>query len=266
MSRSIKELAKEAAEHPEFISGIYNYCDRWCDRCVFTSRCANYHFSNDAEAYPECDEPASVASLEHLGGVFETTLTLLWELAEEEGIDLSDFDVEQAAIEAWHSEEEAAGHPCCRLSGEYAEQVDGWFGEAERLFLEKGEELQLSERLHLPDLDPLGEAVELRTAVEILRWYQHFIHVKLSWAVQSAQEERASGLPDIPNDSDGSAKIALIAMDRSVDAWVELRRQLPGEADRILDFLAILDRLGRLTEDAFPRARSFVRPGFDEVR
>jgi hypothetical protein len=24
------------------IVGIYNYCDRWCERCTFTSRCAVY--------------------------------------------------------------------------------------------------------------------------------------------------------------------------------------------------------------------------------
>jgi predicted protein tyrosine phosphatase len=27
------------ASDPKFIPGIYNYCDRWCERCPFTSRC-----------------------------------------------------------------------------------------------------------------------------------------------------------------------------------------------------------------------------------
>jgi hypothetical protein len=27
------------ASDPKFIPGIYNYCDRWCERCRFTSRC-----------------------------------------------------------------------------------------------------------------------------------------------------------------------------------------------------------------------------------
>jgi hypothetical protein len=22
------------------ISGIHNYCDRWCERCIYTSKCA----------------------------------------------------------------------------------------------------------------------------------------------------------------------------------------------------------------------------------
>ena len=32
----------ELAQNPDFISGIYNYCDRWCERCQFTSRCFLY--------------------------------------------------------------------------------------------------------------------------------------------------------------------------------------------------------------------------------
>ena len=30
----------ELAEDPRFIEGIYNYCDRWCERCAFTERCS----------------------------------------------------------------------------------------------------------------------------------------------------------------------------------------------------------------------------------
>ena len=36
--RSLKELAGD----PQFISGVYNYCDRWCERCPLTSRCFVY--------------------------------------------------------------------------------------------------------------------------------------------------------------------------------------------------------------------------------
>ena len=36
--RSLKELACD----PRFISGIHNYCDRWCERCPLTSRCLGY--------------------------------------------------------------------------------------------------------------------------------------------------------------------------------------------------------------------------------
>src|SRR6185436_7330771 len=26
----------------QLIAGIYNYCDRWCERCSFTTRCRNF--------------------------------------------------------------------------------------------------------------------------------------------------------------------------------------------------------------------------------
>lgn len=27
-----------------YIKGIYNYCDRWCEKCAFTSRCCSFAF------------------------------------------------------------------------------------------------------------------------------------------------------------------------------------------------------------------------------
>ena len=67
-----------------------------------------------------------------------------------------------------------------------------------------------------------------------------------------------------PKDSDGSAKIALIAMDRSISAWAGLREALGDEADGILDLLASLTKLRSAAEGVFPKARAFVRPGFDQ--
>ena len=33
-------------EKKSYISGIYNYCDRWCERCRFTSNC--YLFTTES--------------------------------------------------------------------------------------------------------------------------------------------------------------------------------------------------------------------------
>jgi hypothetical protein len=69
---------------------------------------------------------------------------------------------------------------------------------------------------------------------------------------------------EFPKDSDGSAKVALIAIDRSISAWGEIRKCFPEAGDKIIDLLVHLDRLRRKTEKTFPSARSFKRPGFDE--
>ena len=72
-------------------------------------------------------------------------------------------------------------------------------------------------------------------------------------------------LEDYPKDSDGSAKIALIAIDRSMAAWTHMHKYLPSHQAQILAMLAQLDRLKKRAETIFPEARNFIRPGFDEI-
>ena len=37
-----KDDLRKLVRNPKFISGIYNYCDRWCERCRFTAYCRVY--------------------------------------------------------------------------------------------------------------------------------------------------------------------------------------------------------------------------------
>ena len=100
-------------------------------------------------------------------------------------------------------------------------------------------------------------------AIEVIRWYQHFIYVKLMRAVRGELDERDEELDDLPKDSDGSAKIALIAIDRSIGAWGTIYGLDSFQNEKILRFIAYLDRLREEVEKTFPGARSFTRPGFD---
>ena len=67
-----------------------------------------------------------------------------------------------------------------------------------------------------------------------------------------------------PKDFDGSAKVALIGIDRSLAAWAGMLATLPEEEDNLYKILIHLEQLRRKTEAEFPNARSFIRPGFDE--
>jgi hypothetical protein len=66
----------------------------------------------------------------------------------------------------------------------------------------------------------------------------------------------------VQNDWNGSAKVALISIDRSETAW----RVIAGAmGDRSADVLAgALGHLGQVVRQEFPRAMDFRRPGFDE--
>jgi hypothetical protein len=69
---------------------------------------------------------------------------------------------------------------------------------------------------------------------------------------------------DALKDSDGSAKVSLIGIDRSLASWGILLQHFPEEENTILDMLAHLEKLRKSVEKEFPDARSFKRPGFDD--
>ena len=109
-----------------------------------------------------------------------------------------------------------------------------------------------------------GDLVRLNDCVEVIRWYQTLIYVKVCRAFSSLVEEEDDRRLAAARDSSGSAKIALIALERSLAAWVALREMFPEETDSILEILVHLDRLRRTVKKKFPRAKSFKRPGFDD--
>lgn len=114
-----KELIKKLAANPDFISGIYNYCDRWCERCPFTSRCLNFALSEEQFADPEARDIDNEAFWQKLTETFQVALDMLKEMAEQEGIDLDSLDVEEAVEEEQLIEEVAANHECARAAAVY---------------------------------------------------------------------------------------------------------------------------------------------------
>jgi hypothetical protein len=72
-------------------------------------------------------------------------------------------------------------------------------------------------------------------ATEVIRWYQHQIAVKLMRALSRDELEEELAAEGFPKDSDGSAKVSLLGMDRSLAAWAILREHFPDQGDAILD-------------------------------
>jgi hypothetical protein len=66
------------------------------------------------------------------------------------------------------------------------------------------------------------------------------------------------------SDNLGSAKIALIAVERSITAISVLYSLLPEDEDEMLGFLSSLAKMKKMLLSDFPKAMEFKRPGFDE--
>jgi hypothetical protein len=215
---------------------------------------------------PETHDIRNKKFWQNLEETFQVTRELLKELAEREGVDLDALDLEEGAEEDRVKDETARNHDCSRSAKDYGEIVNSWFESAKDLFEEKEGELIMKVKLEIPDIDPLGEAASLSDAVEVIRWYQYQIYVKMMRALRGNLNDSSEGENEFPRDSDGSAKVALIGLDRSIAAWGEIVKHFPEREDELLDILLHLDRLRRRVESEFPAARAFVRPGFDDKK
>jgi hypothetical protein len=243
-----KEQLKKLTAEKRFVPGIYNYCDRWCERCPQTSRCLNFSISEEEFSDPESRDIRNEAFWNKLSGILQESLELLKESAEKWGVDLETLDSSEDVenIKAKHAAVE--NHLLCRAAKKYSGFVEDWFKGRETLFFET--------------VAAAREGVSLDEAIEVIRWYQYFICAKIMRAVRGGLEEEGD---EFPRDSDGSAKIALIAMDRSIGAWTVVQHYITDGGQEMSDIIAFVDRLRQAVEETFPNARSFIRPGFDEI-
>ncbi|MDY6988583.1 MAG: hypothetical protein SWQ30_11065 [Thermodesulfobacteriota bacterium] len=87
-----EDLLKQAKDE-RYISGIYNYCDRWCERCPFTSRCMNFSIAEERFSDPESRDMGNALFWQRVSETFQNTLELVKELAAREGVDLDAVDI-----------------------------------------------------------------------------------------------------------------------------------------------------------------------------
>ncbi len=254
----MRQTLIDSANNPNFISGIYNYCDRWCERCPFTSRCMVYATEKeDDDGDPQSRDITNEVFWRKLASIFEETKQMMVDWAKEAGVDLT--QVDEAANEHREKRRSDAFKDELAVSAtDYANTVTKWFTGFDQV-------------LNATDLAPndadTDESERIEEAREVIYWYQYQIAVKLMRALsaRSNEAEWLDEMDDQPKDSDGSAKVSLIGMGRSVSAWRLMQMCLPERADSIIPMILELERLRQRLEQRFPKARDFVRPGFDEV-
>lgn len=257
-----KKQLKKLATNPNHIPGIYNYCDRWCERCAFTARCLNYAMGQEDWNDPESQDIRSEAFWKKFEESLKLAMEMLQEMAKQQGIDLNEIDTKEATDQHERLKEAAASHEISRRAKKYYRMVDSWFKKNKHIFKQRKKDLTTELSIGLEQNKLVEEAKSIADATEVIRWYQYQIYVKIMRALTSAEIDEEFE-DEIQNDSNGSAKVALIGMDRSIGAWARLHEHFPDQSDAILDILLHLDRLRKKTEKTFPRARAFKRPGFD---
>ncbi|TVQ99252.1 MAG: hypothetical protein EA399_07980 [Desulfovibrionales bacterium] len=239
-------------DNPDIVSGIHNYCDKWCQRCEMTRRCAVYAME-EAEVHDAGDGDADN---EVFWGKIAESLTsameMLRDMADQAGVDLDAVDWEAEKERQGASQREVHAHPLVRSAQEYMSGVEKWFDALETR----------ASTGHL-DVNPSLDELLLKDMIDVIIWYHTVIPTKLSRAVWNVVEGNEEFFSEDESDAQGSAKVALICIERSMAAWWRILGLFPDCSGQIKKFLMQLDRLRRETDKAVPLARSFQRPGFD---
>ncbi|MBK6965273.1 MAG: hypothetical protein IPH20_15415 [Bacteroidales bacterium] len=244
-NRKALERFQKIRTEKDIISGIHNYCDRWCERCAFTSRCSVFAMGEEEERIRKQSNEPEKDLAEYVGNMLQDALGLLQDLAMEHGIDLNSIEDEDSDFVKPGKE-----NYLVRKADEHATWLMKW--------IEKNNG-RLNVILQTLEEESMNEYIILNDAIEVLKWYINFIAVKFSRAVTPPYEDSPEGRFD----RNGSAKIAIIAVTRSIDALMLLLRFIPDEEDHLLEGLVRLERI-KNGHSRFPEAMDFRRPGFDE--
>jgi hypothetical protein len=261
-------MTPDPLDNPQFISGIHNYCDRWCERCGFTSRCSSYAMEKAFEEEAESPDAGQQLHLKALDDHLSWTLDAGPEDADpDETEDIDDLAEMMSAERSFEDQMERRAHEehdCSSTARMYLDMSRKWLKDSGA---GDDDRSGRTSDAFWADVEQSARA-QAGEALEVIQWYQFFIYVKLMRAVSGLSSvPPAPGLEDYKaQDANGSAKIALIGIDRSIAAWEVLVNAAPRHRGAMSKLLAQLTGLRQAAEETFPQARAFVRPGFDEMQ
>lgn len=226
------------------IPSIHKYCNRWCDRCSFRTRCGFYLAKHDEKGEIDWSE-----GLEERSASISHPFQAL--------------DLDQAkALEQKLKAREKAGpfnidkEPLILL-------YQKW--EAKYHNLQK--DLQTSKHYQkLEDSAFLKDEFEMKldNAVQVLDHYHDFIGPKLMRALGGKHDELNLNSSN-QSDWNGTAKVAAYAIKHlrlALEDLFELRIALQTD---LAEFLGDTNRLLRTLSFEFPDLEKFIRPGFDSL-
>jgi hypothetical protein len=255
------------SEKKIYIEGVYNYCDRWCEKCKFTSNCLLFSQESKISTY----EILHNGDISNIGEIFQKEID---KLSDEDG-GFNEFEIDgdnedffaDEEFDSFGEEDEEVDffnksyHPVEELSNEY-------FRSAHLLIiaLDKKYDLYSFAKEKLND----RFFKKLHDNFEVFSWFHAFIHVKIKralWGKNEMSKEFDEEMKEISKyDMDGTAKIAIIGINRSINALNNLYSLLPEFSKEITELLVIIGKILNLAETEFPDHNKFIRPGFDTLQ
>lgn len=230
-------------ETNSIVDGIYNYYDRWCEHCLQKDKCSVFHLEEESKNNLSKGEK----DLSKIADIFALTIDLLDELSDEAEIDI--FEIEDLEFEK-HKLGEIE-----KLANSYGKDIYHW--------LDNNSDIFRNQILLLEDINKQS-AIDIRHAIKTIDYYSLLIGAKTHRAfVKDVFVSESNMISESQSDQNGSAKVAILSIDKSIDALDIILGDFPDCEIDTLNLLAKLQRIKRLILLEFPQAMSFIRPGLD---
>jgi len=234
-NQKLKNSLIELAVKDQFIPGICNFCNRWCERCPKTHNCLSFAYAQEIKEIDlELNNKTSVNK------DFWNTLNQIniVKTSEPEKKEFSPSNLEEFAIN-------------------YGTKVNNWIDSNKNLFEKIANQQSLS----------ATQEISFSEALEILSWYSEFIGSKIIRSKKELNERNDPDTSDKTNpyrDNIGSAKVAIIACHHSKAALSILLSDLPNYESKIKSFISKLSLIEDGILELFPKSMNFKRTGLDE--
>ncbi len=231
-SGNVNRRFLEIAKDPRIIPGVHHHCDEWCHYCPVTQRCLTFRCTEEfrKEHRRAEDDPTFASMAEAIA--FTRTIAAI------EGTSTAELDALVA------QGPEAAGmqtaDPLAGIALDYALRV------------------AIGLRSVVPVMAAGPPAAGQPQPEEVLLWYHVRIYLRLVRALVAKEGKAPGGVR--MDDALGSAKLVLVAVQKSRAAVECLQRR---DRDDLSELLTMLETLERGVDERFAGARSFVRFGLD---
>jgi hypothetical protein len=238
--------AKSADSEAGFIPSIFNYCDRWCERCSFTARCESYAFEKEILKMPDALKKSPDEKIQDI----ETRIAgQVPPVGNENSDPYCFFDPEGSGDpdDLFSANNKSDRHPLALSTFQYSMRSHQWLKTVTKTC-----------KTELTRWLASGNADQILNAIETVTWYHFFIYPKIRRALSGHFEMEEDEFA--AEDMNGSANITLIALDRSIEAFTALDAHLTTHRIEMAGFVESLNDLRHSIELFFPDARNFIRP------
>lgn len=236
----------------KFIPSIYNYCDRWCERCEYTGQCRLFSMEVERNERSESSDPNDFTKELHKS--FTETIKMIEEYAGKFGIDIS--SLEEVP------EKEHVDTPLSFLSAKYFQDASAYLKKLREEIKTSGSENAAVSAI-IPQNPGMRELLEILECFEIIQWYHSMIPVKLERANSSLRDMDTKDKDELKYaryDTDGSAHVAYKSILKSMTALGKIHSWTDQLKEETLNLIIDAGRIKSLIEKEFPGALTFVWP------